>query len=512
MTLGRVRAFQMRNPQARLCVPLLVVILLTTTAPSSDAAKSKVKFKSYDLNSKPSEILTFDFDGDNLDDIILIDKANLLVFFQDRRKGFRESVQLVCSLGDKPSVIWPATFPGRAGQSILVLTHDGVSSLTYVDRSTTPESNMIINRETLIPSETLEAAMIFLTLSAKTAEGFPLIMVPTQKGLEIWEHGDDGVWRFVSSLEHAIARTLSGPHHECAYSTRDYLNIAIKDVNADGRDDLVVCERDYISGTISFQIHRQAPGGRFSKEPSRSFEMPFDEYSWIGLQDINSDGIVDLIKTTWLREPWFIPGSYSGKVLVRVFLSEQDGEMPGRPLQVFRKSDWIPAVPIMDVDGDGYADLVLGYSPLNLREDALRAVAAKTLAYNLRFHFYNEGNYSGKPDCQKTLKIHVNQRGLYAAVSRARFLSNSVNLKGDFNGDGRPDILVRDHKKRLSVYFFRSRERGFSKKADVRFKIGSASRLMLMPKDLNHDGISDLIAIEPEKKLIKVFLSRRTGR
>jgi len=33
---------------------------------------------------------------------------------------------------------------------------------------------------------------------------------------------------------------------------------------------------------------------------------------------------------------------------------------------------------------------------------------------------------------------------------------------GDFNGDGKTDLLVRDHSDAISVYFFVSREKGFS--------------------------------------------------
>ena len=40
------------------------------------------------------------------------------------------------------------------------------------------------------------------------------------------------------------------------------------------------------------------------------------------------------------------------------------------------------------------------------------------------------------------------------------------NLSGDFDADGRRDLLVRDRGDRLSVYDFISRQKGFSEEAD----------------------------------------------
>ena len=93
---------------------------------------AKPTFRSYELKSTYDELLFADFNGDSLDDIIVIDEPNLVFFFQDSKHGFAKKPDLVYSLGDKPSVIWPAKFGKNPGQNILVMTHDGVSTLTYV--------------------------------------------------------------------------------------------------------------------------------------------------------------------------------------------------------------------------------------------------------------------------------------------------------------------------------------------------------------------------------------------
>jgi len=61
------------------------------------------------------------------------------------------------------------------------------------------------------------------------------------------------------------------------------------------------------------------------------------------------------------------------------------------------------------------------------------------------------------------------------------------------------DLLVRDHSDEISVYFFVSREKGFSPEPDLQF---SCPELIdeWQVADLNHDGVSDLIVKTGETK------------
>ena len=63
-----------------------------------EAVGAEPKFNSYELKSKGGEILSFDFDGDRLNDIIVIDEPNLVFFFQDPTYGFAKNPNLVYSL------------------------------------------------------------------------------------------------------------------------------------------------------------------------------------------------------------------------------------------------------------------------------------------------------------------------------------------------------------------------------------------------------------------------------
>ena len=481
----------------------VMLIALGVGGQSLRAAAANIRFSSYELAAEQQELLLFDFDGDGLDDMVLLDEPNLAIFFQDARTGFPQAPHLTFSPADKPAVFWPARIGDKPGQSILVMTHDGVSLLTYTGRSTPPERKTIITHPTLIPTETEKPSTIFFTLSARTTGDYPAILIPTVDELEIWQYAGDLGYRHVYSLGNILQTSVSGPWRGNIYSKSYRLNINVGDVNTDGLDDLVICDSIFIKGTISFSIFEQTKAGLFLGQPSAVIESELDdENSWLCLQDVNRDGKVDLIKNTWLREPWLLPGTHSGKVMVCIHLADANGNIPEKPQYVFRKSDWRPAIPIVDIDGDGYIDLVLGYSKINIAEHLLKALTARKLDYNLRFHFYDNGQYPQEPHCQKTLTLHIDRRGpLRGRPNVERW----VNLRGDFNGDGCRDLLVRDGAEYFSVYFFRSRKDGFSKKADMRFALAKAKRLLM--QDLNRDGVSDLIAVLSAKSL-KVFLSR----
>ena len=120
------------------------------------------------------------------------------------------------------------------------MTDDGVSTLTYVDKTSPPAKRKIISRQTIIPEKCENSPIIFFALSANTAKEFPVIFVPTEEELEIWKSEKER--RHVNSLQGKPHTKIWGPHKTVGYTKQHLLNMNIGDLNGDSFDDLVVCE------------------------------------------------------------------------------------------------------------------------------------------------------------------------------------------------------------------------------------------------------------------------------
>ena len=163
----------------------------------------------------------------------------------------------------------------------------------------------------------------------------------------------------------------------------------------------------------------------------------------------------------------------------------------------------------MDVDGDGFLDLALGYSFIDTREGVRKSITAKQLDFSLRFYFYRAGvGFSKEADCQRDVIIHLDRADLLFGGGVSQYFERYVKLGGDFDGDGKTDLLVRDQSDVISVYFFVSRQKGFSPKPDLRFSCPNLTDDREF-KDLNNDGVSDLIVKLEKQNGVRIFVSQK---
>jgi len=444
----------------RILLPIAVIAAVW----SISAAGAKVRFEESQVRGPGEEVLCCDLDGDRLKDLVLRDEQNLWVFYQDAKKGFAEKPSRVCDLGGRPSIIWPARL-GRDAESLLVMTSDGVTELDLTTRGRPPLRRQIIAQQTILPERGEGPAIAYGPLSPRTTNQAPVILVPVGRDLQVWRR--TGTWQHVQTLKDALETTISASRGNLGYDRLARLTLSGGDLTSDQRDDLLV--RTSHIPMSRYAVYAQNSDGLFGADPTFTWTGPWD-WSWYCWVDVNRDGRVDLIKGTLPGDPWFLAGILSGKVLVRIYTADEHGQIPAEPQQVFRKNDWIDSIPIVDVDGDGYLDLVLGYSPFSSREGYRKVFSAKQIDFSLGFHFYRPGTgFPEKADFDTSLLIHIDYRSVDLSLPRHQFFKTFVNLHGDFNGDGHKDLLVRDRADGISAYPFLSRQAGFAKTTDMSF-------------------------------------------
>jgi hypothetical protein len=505
-------------------LPVLLSILFMACL----SAQAKPKFNASEVAGPCQQLMICDLDGDGLKDLVLMDDTNLSVFYQDPKRGFTREPQQTYRLDPRPCVVWAAKLGGPAG-SLLVMTSDGVTELSFTNRTSPPASRQIIRQPTIVP-EAMDAAegtnaMCFplsvetglrrataavggdLDRATATQAGgdWPLLLVPAADGLQVWQHRDE--WRQAQCISNSINAGLRPSVANPGYTRSLGFDLSVGDVNGDGRDDLIV--RRSNGRTNTYSLYLQQTNGRFTPEPALTYADKVEPHSWLCWADLNRDGKVDLIKSVWLDEPSFIPTVPSGKVLVSTYVADEHGRIPAKPQQVFRKNDWTPGVPVVDVDGDGFLDLVLGYSRIEDKEGLRKMIIAKKLNYSLRFYFHRPGaGFPKEADCQRDVVIHVDRAELRLSWGRSQYFERYVRLGGDFNGDGKTDLLVQDHSDNISVYFFLSREKGFSPEPDLRFSCPEPIDEWQVT-DLNHDGVSDMIVKLAKQNGFRIFISQK---
>jgi hypothetical protein len=470
-------------------------------------AQARPKFNVSEIAGSCQQFMICDLDGDGLKDLVLMDDTNLSIFHQDPQRGFTREPQQTWQLDPRPCLVWAARLGGPA-ESLLLLTSDGVTELCFTNRTGPPAIRQIIRQPTIVP-EAMDAKdgvnAIYLPMSAGTSGGWPLLLVPAADGIQVWQHLDE--WRQAQCLGNSIEASLQLSVTNSGYATSFGFDLSVGDVNGDGRDDLMV--RRSNGWTNTYNLYLQQTNGLFALEPALTYADKVEPFSWHCWTDINRDGKVDLIKGVWLNEPSFIPAVPSGKVLVSTYIADGHGRVPAEPQQVFRKYDWTPEVPVVDVDGDGFPDLVLGYSQIADKEGLRKMITSKKLDYHLRFYFYRPGlGFSEEADCQRDVVIQLDRDRVDVQGGLHQLFASYVSLGGDFNGDGRTDLLVRDHGDAISVYSFVSREIGFSPEPDLQFNCPEPIEEWQVA-DLNHDGVSDLIVKLAKQKGFRVFISRK---
>jgi hypothetical protein len=469
------------------------------------SAQAKPKFNASEIAGRGSELLICDLDGDGLKDLVLMDDLKLSIFYQDPKRGFTREPHQTYRLEPWPCVVWTAKLGGPAG-SVLVMTSDGVTELCFTNRTGPPAIRQIIRQPTVVPDAAERTNAVCLPLAVETGRDWPLLLVPVEEGLQVWQHRAE--WRQAQFIGHTLDAHLWPSLANPGYTRSVELDLSVGDVNGDGRDDLMVRRRQ-AGPTNTYSLYLQQTNGLFALEPALTYEDEVEPFSWLCWADLNRDGKVDLIKSVWLNEPSFVPGVPAGKVLVSVFMADEHGRLPAHPQQLFRKNDWRAALPVVDVDGDGFPDLVLGYGHMDSREGLRKQVTAKQLDYTLRLFFYRPGvGFPKEADCQRDVVIHLDHVGSPLDWELPEHFQRSVKVGGDFNGDGKADLLVRDQSGAISVYFFVSRQKGFSLLADLLFNCLEPIEEWQIA-DLNGDGVSDLIVKLAKQDAFRIFISRK---
>ncbi len=218
-------------------------------------------------------------------------------------------------------------------------------------------------------------------------------------------------------------------------------------------------------------------------------------------EDINGDGVEDVVLVHLIQD-------VDVKTNFLIFPRQKDGKLSEKPSQVLRcrgmpiRGDYPgPSYfsPFFDINKDGYPEIVM----IELKErlisvsSLLEAVISKGLDWVLTVRQFKEGKgYSSVADFKMDITTML-------PVS-SEFV-DSINLGGDFNADGRPDIIIRRDRFQCGIYLSSLSTGYYERESKLQLELLPEGRMFV--EDFNSDGISDIYVIDYEKGKIAVFLS-----
>ena len=218
--------------------------------------------------------------------------------------------------------------------------------------------------------------------------------------------------------------------------------------------------------------------------------------------DLDGDGRKDLV--VWQ----FTYASF--RTDLYVFLRSADGHLPERPTQILHcrgvpipvNSTWTWA-PLADLKGDGQYELVLlepDFIVTSIGSLVDMALTRET-PFALTVRSFRHGAFARSGEKAASIKAQLSLYGSWEWP----FL-----ICGDFNGDGRPDLLVKRSATQWEIYYSTSNGHWFEAQAAMTFELpaqGYFERDYFEISDLNGDGRSDIVSHDLDDRRIFILLT-----
>ncbi len=430
-----------------------------------------------------------DMDGDGRCDLLILE-GRRVVFHRQGEDGFGRWPAQVLRLDGRAMMVDAGDRAGRPGREIVFVGAGGVYAYEREKGRWKSEPVAWVEGETALRRGSGTPAVRDF-FSDFDGDGRDDLLIPALGGYVLLRQEKDGRFSRFAELRVAPQVKVQIPRDGRLGSLgviHRHPVPFIEDFDGDGHKDVVVRRKDVLDVFLGrqeggfpeapdFTLRTGLPaqekqlGGRLQI----AFEVP------LFLGDFGEDGALDIVACLPLK----------GEALV---FNRTRGREAGEPSFVFRMDGWPLGAMIRDLDGAKGPDLVIGGVDRIGIWSLLKIFLTKEVVVHA-FFFLNrgEGRFDRKPDRTWDLAVPLK----FATTAKGFRLGTTlaVNFDGDFNGDGRRDLVVKRGNVMLDL-FLGDEEGVFLREPWRTVTIKNAeSYRYLFPEtfDLNGDGVSDLL-------------------
>lgn len=505
------------------CRAVLVAGLLLAPGAPSLSAQPLPDFKDggyLQLQGEVQEVVVLNVTGDRYQDLLFQQghRIQLLRLRDGKRFSLKPPYQMWVDL-PKEAYLWDVEeVTGGAWKDIVFMGEKGVSAIDLqaaVNGAGEPPVVELLLCRNLFRGKPSVPPVRRPFLRDLNSDGKADLIVPQRGGYELYVRDEEGGFSYMQRLRLQADSeirlwSLLDRQLRVKYSLPAF---EVCDVNADGRSDLAL-----FNGNV-FTVYLQQPDGTFSAYPDWEYPLAIDEEDRDGyrrsherfglaplIADFNRDGFADVLIGD------------SRRAEAAIFYHQPGAErLYGAPEVMFNHEGWYVTQLVRDLNNDGLMDVVM----VRLDKLGIWAILSVLFTHTVDIeslvYLQQPGNEPFREDRDYAMHLSV-PFVLSISGTGPRLDSNYiVSIDGDFNGDGRLDLLVKRSETELQLRPG-AEEEVFSSDPSLfgAIIIQDTSRFaMSQPylQDLNADGCSDILLhhrdFQGNVNVIEVKLSRK---
>lgn len=453
-----------------LALPIYVILLFLVTgfvtesaaqepAKEEQAKQEPAGFERHRLalQTEMAQVIAYDLDGDGGKELLVVETdrgtrraaLRLRIFKKASREeggGFHPLPAAAAPLPADLAMIAVGRFP--SGAALVLLLAGRLELWPWEGGRFNPVRAGPITQESIFVKSGGGIKSGLEWIADLDGDGYDEIIVPLLDGfqvLRVWEG-----WE-VTPHQRLASKSRSRLWN---YLRKSYLayrlpSLRLLDIDHNGWKDVLA----YSDGLVQiFYLSAQpspaprAPDIQFDLQPPRPFDPKEPRDPPLKLEaaeDLNGDGLLDFVGSKVAATDSAM--NTNTRVLVyygRPAPGEGGFTLPTKPDQVFATEGFTQPV-LVDINGDGNTDLALVNVEIGFWT-MIRALISRTVSAETAFYLMaHKGKYPQKPSEVVSYSVEF---------SLGRFTHQPITAFGDFNADGRPDLLLSVDKDGLGIH------------------------------------------------------------